>query len=113
MERKIVTEYSPYTWVIIKFKGDDPHYRVLGSWSGGYLDGDSWRMNSGITRMDEGGQYYYFFGSSGSCYICNKESYGMIFHTSMVYENFKEIHGDNIELMPQDTDWKTIDWVIS
>ena len=30
-----MTEYNPYNWVIIKMKGDDPHYRVLGGWSGG------------------------------------------------------------------------------
>jgi len=108
-----MSEYSPHKWVVLKFKGDDPHYRVLGSWSGGYLDGDSWRMNSGITSVNEDEQDYHFFGSSGSCYICNKESYGMILYTSAVYEDFKEEHGDNIELMPQDTDWKTIDWIIS
>tara|TARA_B110000259_G_C13988017_1_gene391284 strand:+ start:932 stop:1246 length:315 start_codon:yes stop_codon:yes gene_type:complete len=103
-----MSEYSPYKWVVVKFKGDDPHYRVLGSWSGGYLDSDSWRMNSGITSVNEDEQDYRFFGSSGSCYVCNKESYGMILYTSAVYDNLKEIHGDNVELMPQDTDWSNI-----
>ena len=32
--------YTPDNWVIIKVMGDDPHYRVLVGWSGGYLDGD-------------------------------------------------------------------------
>ena len=28
--------YTPDNWVVIKIKGDDPHYRVLAGWSGGY-----------------------------------------------------------------------------
>jgi len=47
--------YNPDNWVVIKMNGDDPHYRVLAGWSGGYLDGDSWRMNSGITRVEDAG----------------------------------------------------------
>jgi hypothetical protein len=36
-----MTEYTPNKWIIVKVTGEDPHYRVLGSWQGGYLDGDS------------------------------------------------------------------------
>ena len=32
-----MNEYNPDNWVIIKIKGDDPHYRVLAGWSGGYF----------------------------------------------------------------------------
>ena len=48
-----MNEYRPDNWVVIKLKGDDPHYRVLAGCSGGYLDGDSWRMNSGIVLAEE------------------------------------------------------------
>jgi hypothetical protein len=48
-----MNEYTCDNWVVIKMKGDDTHYRVLAGWSGGYLDGDSWRMNSGITKVEE------------------------------------------------------------
>ena len=71
-----MSQYNPDKWLLIKFGGTDPHYRVFGSWSGSYLDGDSWRMNRGITRVEEDGDYYKFFGSSGSCYRCHKEMYG-------------------------------------
>ena len=67
--------YRPDNWVVLKFKGDDPHYRVLAGWSGGYTTGDSWRMNSGITGVNETEEYYYFSGSSGSEYRCSKGSY--------------------------------------
>jgi hypothetical protein len=68
--------YTPDKWLLVQINGTDPHYRVLGSWSGGYLDGDSWRMNSGITRVEEDEDYFYFHGYSGSVYQCHKEMYG-------------------------------------
>ena len=70
-----MSNHKPNNWVVIKMDGDDPHYRVLAGWSGGYLDGDSWKMNSGITRVEDDGDCYNFYGSSGSCYSCYKESY--------------------------------------
>lgn len=67
-----MTEYTCDNWVVIKMKGDDPHYRLLVGTSGGYLDGDSWRINSGITKVQEDEAFYYFYGSSGSRYRCGK-----------------------------------------
>lgn len=52
--------YTPDNWVVIKFGGSDPHYRVLAGWSGGYTTGDSWRMNSGIVQHEFDGDYWYF-----------------------------------------------------
>jgi len=71
--------YKPDLWMIVKFnEGTDNkvYYRVLASWQGGYLDGDSWRMNSGITKAEQEGDYTLFHGSSGSIYRCHKKSYG-------------------------------------
>ena len=70
-----MNEYTCDNWVVIKMKGDDPHYRLLTGTSGGYLYGDSWRMNSGIIKVEEEETFYYFYGSSGSSYCCYKESY--------------------------------------
>ena len=55
-----MSEYNCDNWVVIKMKGDDPHYRLLVGTSGGYLDGSSWRMNSGITEVNETDDDYYF-----------------------------------------------------
>ena len=82
--------YHPDRWILVEIKGDDPHYKVFGCWSGGYLDGDSWRMNSGITEVHETDTSYNFVGSSGSTYYCNKESYGLTAYGGGVvaqYEN--------------------------
>ena len=44
------------------------YFKVFGSRSGGYLDGDSWRLNSGVVSAKKDDNYYYFRGESGSCY---------------------------------------------
>lgn len=104
-------DYNPDSWVVLKVKegkGTFPFYKVLAGWSGGYLDGDSWRMNSGVTQVkDGGGDYYEFYGESGSCYRCHKETYGLRMSTAGVYKNLclqQHFKGQFI-LMPEDTDW--------
>ena len=104
--------YSPDNWVVIKYKGDDPHYKVLAGWSGGYLDGDSWRMNSGIVRVEEDEHLFLFYGASGSCYECNKQSYCLRKNNAHIWAKLQEIYGDKVELMPEDTDWRSMDWII-
>lgn len=104
--------YFPDNWVVIKIKGDDPHYRVLAGWSGGYLDGDSWRMNSGVTKVTSEGNHFKFWGSSGSCYVCHKDSYMLRMNNAYIWTQLQENHGDKVEMMPEDTDWLTVDWVI-
>lgn len=64
---------TPDKWVIVKTP--DTH-KIFGSWMGGYIHGDRWRLNSGIVRMEQDRDYYYFYGHSGSIYKCHKKSYG-------------------------------------
>ena len=104
--------YSPNNWVVIKYKGADPHYRILAGWSGGYMDGDSWRMNSGITRVEVTEDSFLFYGASGSCYECNKQSYCLRMNNAHIWTALKEGVGDYVELMPEDTDWLNVDWII-
>jgi len=103
-------DYYPDSWVILKIKLDgEIAYRVLAGWSGGYLDGDSWRMNSGITRVVEENKSWEFYGSSGSCYVCRKGAYRLTMATSGVYSKLKDRFGDAVELMPEETDWTEIE----
>lgn len=108
-----MSNHYPDNWVIIKIKGDDPHYRILAGWSGGYTTGDSWRMSSGITKVEEEEEDYFFFGSSGSAYRCGKESYGLRMNNAGTWARLQELRGDKVELMPEDTDWMSIDWIIT
>ena len=108
-----MSQYNPDNWVIIKLDdGKDPHYRVLAGWSGGYGTGDSWRLNSGITRHEFDGDYWYFYGSSGSCYKCYVDSYCLRMNNAHIWAQLQELHGDAVELMPEETDWINTDWII-
>lgn len=104
---------TPDNWVVIFMNGGDPHYRILAGWSGGYATGSSWRMNSGITRVEDVGEYYHFYGSSGSCYKCHKDAYCLRMNNAYIWNQLQELHGDKVQLMDEDTHWMSMDWIIS
>ena len=70
------THYIPDNWIVIKMDVKDKEvlYKILGGWSGGYLDSDSWRLNSGITKIVETDTTYEVHGYSSSVYTCRKGS---------------------------------------
>ena len=107
--------YTPDRWVVLKINlPDDPHYRVLAGWSGGYLDGDSWRLNSGITSHEFDGDYWYFYGSSGSCYKCYVDSYRMSSIMVGIYKQLVDKCGEDVIQLVEDQQWvkKEWDWII-
>lgn len=95
-------EYQPDRWVILKIGGD--LFKVFGGWSGGYLSGDSWKLNSGIVRVQEDGAYWRFLGYSGSEYRCRKTAYGMTGYMAAVYESWRQA-GNEFEILPEDYDF--------
>lgn len=106
-----MTEHKPDNWVILKINNQgETFYKVLAGWSGGYLDGDSWRMNSGIERMEESDTHYKFYGHSGSCYVCHKETYGLRMNNAHVWNQLMTKYPGNVSLMGHDTDWTKIKW---
>ena len=110
---------TPEQWVVLRIPTEDnidvPYYKVFAGWRGGYLDGDRWRLNSGITRVEEDDDYYYFYGYSGSCYKCHKNAYGLkedrIYFSLYVQGVLEDILGKanlsdiNLEVMPENTNW--------
>lgn len=97
---------SPERWVVVKIENDSPYYKVFGSWAGGYLDGDRWRMNSGIARVEEDLDYYYFYGHSGSCYQCHKKGYGVATSYSQgILDNIMTRSPIAVEVLNKDQDW--------
>jgi len=108
-------EYNPDKWVMLKFdyKGE-VIYKILATFYGGYTTGDSWKLNSGITKIEEDGQTYLFTGSTGSVYRCHKNSYGMGGYTSGVYASFQKeidsIEGTTMDLMSPETNFMEIDY---
>jgi hypothetical protein len=108
-----MSDYQPDNWVIIKLNEPEPHYRVLAGWSGGYATGDSWRMNSGIVNHKFDGNYWYFYSSSGSCYKCYLDSYGLRMNNAHVWYALQKQYGDKVKLL-DDQEWvtKTWDWIL-
>ena len=104
---------QPDNWVVLKMNGPQPCYKVLAGWSGGYLTGDEWRLNSGIVKVDEEEDHFLFYGTSGSCYQCAKGSYGLRMNNAYIYDKMKDKFGDAVELPDEDTDWSKTDWLIS
>ena len=102
--------YHPDYWCVVKVDSNDPHYRVFGSWSGSYVFGSSWRMNSGIVRVDDIGECYEFHGASGSIYKCHKEMYGC--HWESQGELNRVLMHEAFSLLPENTNWKEMDWII-
>jgi len=97
--------HEPDNWVVVKFPD---HYRVLAGWSGGYLCGDHWRLNSGIVRAEQDEHHWYFYGASGSCYACHKGTYCLRKNNSYVYEQLQQRY--EVSIMNEDTDWSKVEW---
>jgi hypothetical protein len=109
---RTVNTYDPDEWVLIKIGGKDPHYKIFGSWRGGYLDGDSWRMNSGVVSHEEWADRYDFRGSSGSEYWCMKNAYGISSpYNATILENYSDKLGEEFMIfkecpeLPEDFNW--------
>lgn len=105
-----MTEYYPDSWVVLRMTHKDQIiYKVLGGWSSGYVQGSSWRLNSGIERVEQDGEYYRFIGSSGSIYKCHKDNYGLRMSTVDTYTKMKKTFPDQVEKLP-DCDWMQMEW---
>jgi len=86
-----MNEYTPDKWIILKFTyNNDVIFKVLAGWSGSYLCGQSWKLNSGITKIEIENDYYLFYGYSGSIYKCHKHGYGTNLITASTLESFKK-----------------------
>ena len=104
----------PDEWQLVKISGTDPHYRVFASWRGGYLDGDSWKLNSGIVSVKEDDKYYYFKGHSGSLYKCHKKSYGIRSpYNGSVLAGYVTGSQGTLEVIEDMPDVMNIDWIIN
>lgn len=113
-----MSTYTPDKWVVLRMDlhpeiyadEDSPIFKVFGCWYGGFEDGDSWRMNSGIKEVtfDDELFAYTFVGFSGSTYICRQSHYGTHLYGSTILSTMEELadsEGCHIEILPEDTDW--------
>lgn len=113
-----MSHYYPDQWIVIEIIPDTNqypdsvwHYRVLASWRGGYLHGESWKLNSGIVHVIEDDEEYHFHGQSGSIYHCRKGSYGTTGYTAGILNDMiNRSHALIINTLPEDTNFMALEY---
>jgi hypothetical protein len=92
----------PDVWVVVKLTGDavpdGELYKILAGWYGGYTQGNSWKLNSGITSISEKDNNYYVEGYSGSLYVCHKDAERLNMTTQGAYNQFHEVYGKKAKI---------------
>lgn len=95
--------HIPHKWLLIKIDTDeyDFHgYKLFVVWYGGFLDGDAWRLNSGISSVSFEDNLLNFHGFSGSIYKCYPNTYGTNAYGLSVLRRWqKEIEGEESSLI--------------
>lgn len=80
--------YVPHCWVILKV--NDGLYKILASWYGGYLGSNSWKLSSGITKVEADPDTWQVHNHSGSIYVLGKKAHGMSMFTHSVLNSFQK-----------------------
>ena len=82
-------KYSPHRWVVLEVSnGKETTRKVFAGWHGGYLDGDSWKLNSGNVKEEEFEDRWEFTGYSGSVYVCYKNAHGLSGYMAQVLSSW-------------------------
>lgn len=103
--------YNPDCWVLVKLTSPKfgAVYKILGSWSGGYLHGDSWKLSSGIEEVREFDDRYEMPQSSGSLYVVRKSGRRVSFMIGSVFETLvKDLEGTGSTIEILDIDPTTL-----
>lgn len=109
-----MSEYNPDKYVLLRVTtSNKTNYRVFGTWYGRYTSGDSWRINSGVEKVEVSGDIISFIGASGSRYNVHKEAVGASNYTASILDNLIKQAKDYetaIEIITLDTYLKEIDY---
>jgi hypothetical protein len=83
--------YQPDAWVILRIEdGGEVIHKVLGGWYGGYLGANSWRLNSGITRIEKDAETYSIYGYSGSVYRVHESNQRMNMLMASIFASMRD-----------------------
>jgi hypothetical protein len=84
-------DYTPDNWVLLKITrlNEEPLYKLLSGWKGGYTQGDDWRLSSGVTEVIDKEHFYTIVNYSGSVYRCYKRSEGLMGITSSILDKLQ------------------------
>lgn len=95
-------QYVPDRWMVVELKfseemGGGTQTRVLAGWSGGYLDGDSWKLSSPVQKVHKTKDAIEFYNASGSVYVCKNTRHGMTVFSAAALKDLQESHVGKIE----------------
>ena len=89
----------------------NPVYKILAGWYGGYAKADTWKLNSGCTKVETDGDFLVFTGSSGSRYRVHKNSYRTNYLTGSILTDLQKNNTTStIQLMPETTNFLELDY---
>lgn len=86
-----MNEYTPDRWVLLEFTNQETGEsitKVFGGWVGGYTQGDSWKLSSGVVGTEDRDDYWEFTNHSGSVYRCYKHAQGMSGYMTSIYQSW-------------------------
>jgi len=102
-----MNNYQPDVWVVLRLRGaavpDGEIFKLLSGWYGGYAGSDSWRLNSGITRVSAQEDHFLVEGHSGSVYRCVQDSERTSLLTQSIYLDLCDRardQGVTVEIVP-------------
>ena len=93
---------TPDSWVIIEVNHEGEQFqKILSGWSGGYLDGDAWRMSSRIKEMNINidQDYITVETDSGSVYNLRKGYQGLRMSNAGIWNELKQRFGDSVKIV--------------
>lgn len=95
--------YYPDKWMLVKATdGDHVCYKVFASFYGGFTSGQSWKLNSGIDKVEVVDDHYLFHGRSGSIYACHKNCYGAHSYGLSVLDSWEQQFPGGIQPFAED-----------
>ena len=95
-------DITPDSWVIIEVNYEGEQFqKILSGWSGGYLDGDAWRMSSRIKEMNikVNQDFFTVTTESGSKYKLFKSRQELRMSNAGIYNQLKEKFGNMLEII--------------
>lgn len=106
LEYTTVYSWGAYRVLKITDIDDSTYFKVFGANSGGYLSGDEWRLNSGISKVVYDDEEIAFFGYSGSVYLCAIGDSRVSLYNQSALNNF--LAKDFVELVEHDKLFDTL-----
>lgn len=107
--------YKPNYWQVVKITSTEGKilYKVFATWVGGYVEGDSWKLNSGIETVKVKEKTIEFSGYSESVYECllDEGSYRTSMYTQSVLDSMvkkADLIGAKIEVLPFETNFEKL-----